>query len=246
MINRSIHLYIYNFSQLHVKLYSDKTDIPENTFELLVNRKKRSTGKEISTKSLDWSLDVLSCILDQLDSTNLKDVDCKEGCQTEDEHSGIRNALSCFNPKCFAKCELFNYNDCNNICLTSTISKKLPESEKNTLSFKSVLLLVSDLLATLGTEMGENTTTDKHSTDTSETLEMLPYNSHNLKHEIINFQASPEYSSDKRRQSQKGEVEKRYRLGLYDCISSYCSLLAGKPRKACVVNFCHRESQIEE
>lgn len=35
---------------------------------------------------------------------------------------------------------------------------------------------------------------------------------------------------------------KRYRLGLYDCISSYCSSLQGEDRKSCIVYYCHRSS----
>ncbi|ELT95883.1 hypothetical protein CAPTEDRAFT_202923 [Capitella teleta] len=35
---------------------------------------------------------------------------------------------------------------------------------------------------------------------------------------------------------------KRYRLGLYDCISSYCSALNGDDRKSCIVHYCHRSA----
>ncbi len=37
-------------------------------------------------------------------------------------------------------------------------------------------------------------------------------------------------------------MEKRYRLGLYDCISSYCSELSGADRKSCIINYCHRST----
>ena len=38
---------------------------------------------------------------------------------------------------------------------------------------------------------------------------------------------------------------KRYRLGLYDCISSYCGNLHGEDRKSCIVNYCHRSSTLK-
>lgn len=41
------------------------------------------------------------------------------------------------------------------------------------------------------------------------------------------------------------EIQKRYRLGLYDCISSYCGELEGEPRKSCIVNYCHRSSTLK-
>lgn len=39
-------------------------------------------------------------------------------------------------------------------------------------------------------------------------------------------------------------LKKRYRLGLYDCISSYCGELHGTDRKLCIVNYCHRSSSL--
>ena len=38
---------------------------------------------------------------------------------------------------------------------------------------------------------------------------------------------------------------KRYRLGLYDCISSYCGQLSGADRKSCIINYCHRSTTIK-
>lgn len=40
-------------------------------------------------------------------------------------------------------------------------------------------------------------------------------------------------------------VKKRYRLGLYDCISSYCGSLHGEDRKSCIINYCHRSSTLK-
>ena len=36
--------------------------------------------------------------------------------------------------------------------------------------------------------------------------------------------------------------DKRYRLGLYDCIASYCTGLEGNQRKYCIVYFCHAKN----
>ena len=33
---------------------------------------------------------------------------------------------------------------------------------------------------------------------------------------------------------------KRYRMSLYDCISSYCASYQGEDRKSCIVYYCHR------
>ena len=41
------------------------------------------------------------------------------------------------------------------------------------------------------------------------------------------------------------KAEKRYRLGLYDCISSYCGELHGESRKSCIINYCHRSSTLQ-
>ena len=38
-----------------------------------------------------------------------------------------------------------------------------------------------------------------------------------------------------------GLRNKRYRLGLYDCISSYCGEKTGPERESCIINYCHRE-----
>ena len=35
---------------------------------------------------------------------------------------------------------------------------------------------------------------------------------------------------------------KRYRLGLYDCISSYCGESVAEKRKSCIINYCHRST----
>ena len=35
---------------------------------------------------------------------------------------------------------------------------------------------------------------------------------------------------------------KRYRLGLYDCIASYCGSAVGALRKSCIINYCHRST----
>ena len=40
--------------------------------------------------------------------------------------------------------------------------------------------------------------------------------------------------------SARNNRNKRYRLGLYDCISSYCNKLEGSERKSCIVYYCHR------
>ena len=40
------------------------------------------------------------------------------------------------------------------------------------------------------------------------------------------------------------KMQKRYRLGLYDCISSYCGDLEGEDRKSCIINYCHRSSTL--
>ncbi len=50
---------------------------------------------------------------------------------------------------------------------------------------------------------------------------------------------SPHHVDYKKRYS---TMEKRYRLGLYDCISSYCSELSGADRKSCIINYCHRST----
>lgn len=41
------------------------------------------------------------------------------------------------------------------------------------------------------------------------------------------------------------QMQKRYRLGLYDCISSYCGELEGEDRKSCIINYCHRSSTLK-
>ena len=79
-------------------------------------------------------------------------------------------------------------------------------------------------------------------------LKVLPERPEETDHdEFFNFRSSPILSSQNKRVKAAGaKVEKRYRLGLYDCISSYCGSLKGESRKTCIVNFCHRQSQIEE
>ena len=42
-----------------------------------------------------------------------------------------------------------------------------------------------------------------------------------------------------------GRRVKRYRLGLYDCITSYCGKLEGPDRQGCIVNSCHRSSTLK-
>lgn len=37
-------------------------------------------------------------------------------------------------------------------------------------------------------------------------------------------------------------VDKRYRIGLYDCIRSYCSNRRGHSRKSCILGYCHRNT----
>ena len=37
------------------------------------------------------------------------------------------------------------------------------------------------------------------------------------------------------------KVSKRYRLGLYDCISSYCGDSEGEKRLSCISFYCHRD-----
>ena len=38
----------------------------------------------------------------------------------------------------------------------------------------------------------------------------------------------------------RSKVIKRYRLGLYDCISSYCGETEGEKRLSCISFYCHR------
>ena len=39
----------------------------------------------------------------------------------------------------------------------------------------------------------------------------------------------------------RSKVMKRYRLGLYDCISSYCGETEGEKRLSCISFYCHRD-----
>ena len=49
---------------------------------------------------------------------------------------------------------------------------------------------------------------------------------------------------DMRKRSGHGRISKvmkRYRLGLYDCISSYCGETEGEKRLSCISFYCHRD-----
>ena len=94
---------------------------------------------------------------------------------------------------------------------------------------------------------GKSKKRSEENTDKELSLEMLPKRQDETDHEFFNFQSSPILVSQNKRVKVAGaKVAKRYRLGLYDCISSYCGSLTGESRKTCIVNFCHRQSQIEE
>ena len=103
-----------------------------------------------------------------------------------------------------------------------------------------------NILDSLDDNSGKSTKHTEGRTDEELILEMLPKHLDETgQDKFFNFQSSP-VSSPQKKRVKVAEIEKRYRLGLYDCISSYCGSLKGESRKTCIVNFCHRQSQIEE
>ena len=232
-----------------MRIFSGNTEIPENTIEFWTSEnEKAATSKEARTRSLDWSLGVLSCALSSLNSFTRTDTTNCHGtssCGSRNERLGLENALSCFNPQCFDQCHRYKHRNCIELCLPRTLLKKQHESENGKWSFKTILLLMYNILDSLDDNSGKSTKRTEGRTDEERSLEMLPKHLDKSDHEFFNFQSSP-ISSPQKKRVKVAEIEKRYRLGLYDCISSYCRSLKGESRKTCIVNFCHRQSQIEE
>ena len=140
-------------------------------------------------------------------------------CTDSPVETSVVQMLQCYEPQCSESCvDADNFPQCVAACIQPNGEKFLHSILKRRASHRSLKRMVlNDLYDTL----------NKMETRGRQDLNLS--------------RGLPKRSEDLDGMS----IAKRYRLGLYDCISSYCGQLSGADRKSCIINYCHRSTTIK-
>ena len=221
------------------KIFPSDSEPPEETVELWTGGRQQQQQQRLieSKQQRLWRL--LRCLTQNTDSSDDEELSesssksrlnnlfssllCVQSGTCDESSMGsysVEQMLQCYSPECFEKCQ-----DSENsaLCMSSCIqpaaggNKFLHTILKRRVPQKIVQkMALSELHDTLLNEME------------SRNLQEPRYET-----------KRPDY-----KRSEMG-IKKRYRLGLYDCISSYCGQLSGEDRKSCIINYCHRSTTIK-
>ncbi len=216
------------------------SDIPDNTAEVWTNP-HGLTQSHLTTRGsgpgfVGWSLDALLCILKKLylsESGKLKQ-------EAEQEQSPREDLFECFNPSCFEQCRIYNSEVCVHVCLAKIkiwLSQSVGRFKEKRRASVMVLSVLHNMLSGNDEMLDDGFGFFNDPDERSQLPSNVPEESD------TNAQPMPlKYPT----RNVRSNISKRYRLGLYDCISSYCGSLSGESRKLCIVEQCHRTAQIEE
>ncbi len=230
-----------------MRLYPGFSDPPENTVEFWSNARGRYSATAAAAPdtprrdpgTLDPGLEVLLCIKDQLDGFG---------------DQGLSGALQCLTPKCSDMCKMYNSVNCFATCLkyaygySPSYAQRVQGFGERPVSYRGILRSLARILSSVDVKDRSAPYTQRREPVPQNLVSDLVENISTLRPDILDVQILPFRREGKRAAIGRRyrQMAKRYRLGLYDCISSYCGSLKGESRKSCIVNLCHRSAQIED
>ena len=169
---------------------------------------------------------------------------CQDEASTEQDSAAMfRKVAQCYDPDCSEKC--LN-SQAQTLCLKSCVQNAnpfeftLPITAPNSISKRETARM---RLSQLREALGENVPQNPH-----HDLRGVMKNRGSKLYEVMGKQSKRNkflHTVNRKTTDGLSRAEKRYRLGLYDCISSYCGQLSGTDRKSCIINYCHRSTTIK-
>ena len=223
------------------KIFPSDSEPPEETVELWTGGRAQQQQQQQQQQRLAESrqqklLRLLRCISEHTDPSEISESSpstksrlndlfasllCLQSgtCTESPVETSVVQLLQCYEPQCSEKCrDADNFAQCVASCIQPTTERVLHTVLKRRAPHRNLKrMALNDLYNTLN----EIETRGRQDLNLSQRL--------------------PKRSDEINSMS----IAKRYRLGLYDCISSYCGQLSGADRKSCIINYCHRSTTIK-
>ena len=219
------------------KIFPSDSEPPEETVELWTGgrqQQQQQKQQRLTESKQQRLLRLLRCITRNTDSRQdeLFDSTSKSKmknmftsllclqlgtCHQNSIGSSMEQMLQCYSPECLERCqESEDFTGCLSTCMQPGRSRLLHTILKRRVPQNNIQKMALSELYDL---LSETETRD-----------------------VPDRQNGLNRSDHKRKEM---SLKKRYRLGLYDCISSYCGQLSGADRKSCIINYCHRSTTIK-
>ena len=224
------------------KIFPSDSEPPEETVELWTGGRAQQQQQQQQQRLAEFRqqklLRLLRCISEHTDPSEAAEISesspstksrlndlfasllCLQSgtCTESPVETSVVQLLQYYEPQCSEKCRDADNFACVASCIQPSTERVLHTMLKRRAPYRSLKrMALNDLYDTLN----EMETRGRQDLNLSQRL--------------------PKRSDEIKRMS----IAKRYRLGLYDCISSYCGQLSGADRKSCIINYCHRSTTIK-